>query len=213
MPSEPCALHYSPGACSLVVHMVLEELGVPFTLKRVDLQAGEHLGAAFRAVNPKGKVPVLETPEGVITESVAIVEHLLDRHGDATLLAKPGTWARARTLERVATLATEVHPLFNRFFHPDAFSDDEAVRAAVKAGGTQRMLAWFREEDAKLTGPYWSGETCTVADHFFLVIARWGRWLTPPATRMANIEPFLQRMSQRPAVQRALAREGITAFS
>ena len=43
--------------------------------------------------------------------------------------------------------------------------------------------------------------------------ARWGRWLDPPATRLPKIEAFLNRLATRPAISRALAREGITLFS
>ncbi len=199
-------LHYSPGSCSLIVHCLLEEFGVPFELKRVDAASKDE----YRKLNPKGKVPALATPDGVLTECVAIVEYLCDRHGDGKLLAKPGTWERARTMEQIATLATEVHPLFNRFFREDDFSDAKEVQAGVKARGTQKLLAYFREEDAALTRPYWSGDALTAADFYFMVIARWGRWLEPPAPRMHHIAPFYTRMTARPAVARAMQREGIT---
>jgi glutathione S-transferase len=207
-------LHYGTGSCSLLVHMVLEELGVPFESVKVDLAKGEQHGAAYRAVNAKGKVPALVTPDGTLTECVAIVEWLLDRHGDNALLAKPGTWARAKTMEQVATLATEVHPLFNRFFHEGDFSKDPAVQAAVKSHGARKISAWFAAQDAALEGDWWSGaKSPTLSDLYFAVIARWGRWLDPPATRLPNIESFLNRLATRPAVSRALAREGITLFS
>lgn len=207
-------LHYGKGSCSLVVHMVLEELGLAFEAVEVDLAAGAQRSAAFLALNPKGKVPALVAPEGTLTECVAILGWLLDRHGDGAWLAKPGTWARAKTMEQVATLATEVHPAFNRFFHPEHFSDESAVRAAVKAHGAKSISAWFAREDAALTGRWWSGgDEPTVADLYFAVIARWGRWLDPPATRLPNIEAFLNRLATRPAISRALAREGITLFS
>lgn len=202
-------LHYSPGSCSLVVHALLRELDVPFELARVDLEGDRE---AFRALNPKGKVPALVTPEGVLTECVALVEHLCDRHGGQHLLGAPGTWERARTMEAMATLATEVHPLFNRFFHADDFSGDEAVRSAVKARGTEKLLAYFRDQDARLAGEHWSGPRLTAADFYFMVIARWGRWLQPSAIRMARIEPWYRRMVERPAVAAALAAEGIQAF-
>lgn len=208
------ALHYGKGSCSLVVHLVLEELGLAFEAVEVDLAAGAQRSDAFRAINPKGKVPALVTPEGTLTECVAILEWLLDRHGDGTWLARPGTWARAKTMEQVATLATDVHPAFNRFFHPEHFSDDRAIQAAIKAQGAKSMSDWFAAQDAALAGPWWSGGAApTVADLYFAVIARWGRWLDPPATRRPNIEAFLNRLSTRPAVSRALAREGITLFS
>ena len=206
-------LYYSPGSCSLVVHALLEELGVPFELKRVDLAAKEHLGDEYRRLNPKGKVPALVTPEGVLTECVAILEYLCDRHDpQGKWLARPGTWQRAKTLEQVATLATEVHPLFNRFFHQDDFSDAKDVQDAVKSRGTEKLLAYFREQDAALTGPHWSGEGLTVADLYFMVIARWGRWLEPSAIRMKNIEPWFSEMTARPAVKRAMEREGVKPF-
>jgi len=207
-------LYYGTGSCSLLVHMVLEEIGATFESVKVDLAAGEQRGEAYRAINAKGKVPALVTPEGTLTECVAIVEWLLDRHGDNALLPKPGTWARAKTMEQVATLATEVHPLFNRFFHEGDFSDEKPVQAAVKSHGARKISAWFAQQDASLAGDWWSGAREPVlSDLYFAVIARWGRWLDPPATRLPNIEAFLNRLATRPAVSRALAREGITLFS
>jgi glutathione S-transferase len=207
-------LYFSPGSCSLIVNALLEELGVPFEVKRVDLEGKEHHGEAYRRINPKGKVPALVTPEGVLTECVAIIEYLCARHDkDGRFLAPPGTWQRAKALEQVATLATEVHPLFNRYFHEDDFSDSKQVQAGVKARGTEKLLAWFREENARLTGSTWSGNaTPNAADLYFMVIARWGRWLDPPANEMPNIRPFYTRMVERPAVARAMQREGIKAF-
>jgi glutathione S-transferase len=207
-------LYYSPGSCSLIVHCLLEEFGVPFELQLVDTGKGEHRTPEYRKLNPKGKVPALVTPDGTLTECVALVEYLCDRHdADGTLLGKPGTWQRARTLERIATLATEIHPMFNRYFHVDDFADDETVREAVKARGSEKLLAWFGAEDAAMKAPYWSGgDRATAADIYFMTLARWGRWLTPKVTLMKNIEPFMKRMGERPAVARAMAREGINPF-
>ena len=207
-------LYYSPGSVSMVSHMVIEELGVPFEAVRIDLSAKAHHEPAYLAINPKAKVPALRTPDGVLTESVAILETLLDRHGDGSLLAKPGTMGRAKTMESIAFLASDIHPLMNRFFHPDDFTTDTAMQDAVKRHAVEKLVAWFRKEDEKLTGDWWSGGAMpTVADHYFAVVARWGRWFDPPATRMPRIEAFLHRMAARPAVQRVLSREGNTLFS
>jgi len=143
---------------------------------------------------------------------VAIVEYLCDKHGDSTLIGKTGSWERARVMERMATLATEVHPVMNRFFHADDFSTDPAVQAAVKARGTEKLLAYFRNENEQLRGNWWSGSRLTAADFYFMVVARWGRWLDPPANEMERIRPFYERMIARPAVARAFASEGIKAF-
>jgi len=208
-------LYYSPGSCSLIIHALLEELGVPFEARRVDFEKKEHHGEAYRKLNPKGKVPALATADGVLTECVALIEYLCNRHdAEGRFLAKPGTWRRAKTLENIATLSTEIHNnLFNRFFHEDAFSADPKVQAAVKDGAEKALEQYFRDEDARLAREYWSGERSPdAADLYFMVIVRWGRWLKPPATRMKNLEPFFQRMTERPAVARAFQREGIPPF-
>jgi glutathione S-transferase len=208
-------LYFSPGSCSLIVNCLLEELEMPFELRRVDFASKEHQGEAYRKLNPKGKVPVLVTPEGPLTECMALVEYVCDRHDrERCWLPEPGSWERARALERIATLSTEVHNnLASRFFHADAYSDDPALQAAVKASGERALTAFFREEDARLGGDYWSGNASPDAsDLYFMVVARWGRWLGDSALRMPNIERFFRRMTGRPAVARAMAREGITPF-
>ena len=208
-------LYFSPGSCSLIVNCLLEELGVPFELKRVDVEAKEHHAEAYRKLNPKGKVPVLVTPEGPLTECMALVEFLCDRHDSARRwLPAPGTWSRARAVERLATLSTEIHNnLFNRFFHPDAITGDAPGQQEIKARAGEKLAAWFHDEDARLGGPYWSGGgEPDATDIYFMVLARWGRWLAPSALKMRNVEPFFRRMIERPAVARAMEREGIKPF-
>lgn len=208
-------LYYSPGSCSLIVNCLLHELDVPFELKRVDVAAKEHHGEAYRKLNPKGKVPVLVTPDGPLTECLAIIEHVCDRHDvRRQWLPEAGSWGRAKAKERLATLSTEIHNnLGSRFFHEDAYSDDPAVRAAVKASGARGLTEFFRAEDKRLTAPYWSGNPePDASDLYFMVVARWGRWLEDSALRMPHIEKFFRRMTERPAVARAMEREGIKPF-
>ncbi|QJR09753.1 Glutathione S-transferase GST-6.0 [Usitatibacter rugosus] len=207
-------LYYSPGSVSMVTHMVLEELGVPFEAVKVNLEKKAHHEPAYLKINPKAKVPSLGTSDGVITESVAILEYLLDKHGDGSLLAQPATVERARTMERMAYLATEIHPLMNRYFHADDYAAEESVQKAVSEFGQAKIVAFFQREDGKLTAPYWSGGTApNVADFYFAVVARWGRWFKPKSIEMPNIRAFQERMASRPSVQRATAREGNTLFS
>ena len=208
-------LYFSPGSCSLIIHCLLAELGVPFELKRVDFEKKEHHGAEYRKLNPKGKVPALATPNGVLTECMALAEYLCNRHdAEGRWLAKPGSWQRAKTLENIATLSTEIHNnLFNRFFHEDAFSADPKVQAEVKAVAAGRLGEFFRGEEAGLEREYWSGNGAPdAADLYFMVIIRWGRWLSPPATRLGRLEPFFKRMTERPAVAQSFQREGIPPF-
>ena len=208
-------LYYSPGSCSLIIDTLLEELGVEYEMQRVHTSRQASQGARVpRHFNPKGRVPSLVTPDGVLTECVALIEYLCDKHDPGgRLLGKPGTWQRAKIRERIATLATEIHPLFMRYFHEDDFAPDPQAQAAVKARAGERLDAWFRAEDAALATPYWSGEAMTAADIYFAVQVRWGRWLTPPATRMARLRALLPPHDRAGRRWRARCeREGIVAF-
>src|SRR5678815_4787717 len=66
-------LYYSPGACSLAPHIVLEEAKAPYTTQRVDLKGGEQRSPEYLKVNPKGRVPALATERGILTENPAIL--------------------------------------------------------------------------------------------------------------------------------------------
>ena len=59
-------LFYSPGACSLGIHVLLEEIGAPYEAVRVNLREGEQFKPEFQAVNPKSKVPALVREDGYI---------------------------------------------------------------------------------------------------------------------------------------------------
>ena len=69
-------LYYTPGACSLSPHIVLEESGLPFELEKVDLQLKETAsGHDFYLVNTKGSVPALELNDGqILTEGAVMVQ-------------------------------------------------------------------------------------------------------------------------------------------
>ncbi|MGL5533608.1 MAG: glutathione S-transferase N-terminal domain-containing protein, partial [Plesiomonas shigelloides] len=94
-------LLYTPGACSLSPHIVLNELGLDHTLEKVDLKTKqtEH-GSDFRLINPKGQVPTLQLDDGsILTEGVAIVQYLADQCPEAGLQPAPGTRAHYHLLE------------------------------------------------------------------------------------------------------------------
>jgi transposase len=59
-------LYYSPGSCALGIHVLLEELGAPFELKRLNFAEREQYGEAYLAINPKSKVPTLERDDGSV---------------------------------------------------------------------------------------------------------------------------------------------------
>jgi glutathione S-transferase len=129
-------LLYAPGACSIGIHVLLEEIGKPYEVEKVDLRAGAHMKPEFTAVNPKSKVPTLQRDDGsVLTEFPAIAFWLGRTHPEAHLLpADPEIEARA--LEAMDYICGTLHPLgFGRLFRTVNFTQDEAQVPAVRARG------------------------------------------------------------------------------
>src|SRR5206468_3292411 len=77
--SKPLKLYYSPGACSLVPHIALEEAGAGFEPLRIPIAEGGHLTPEYLAINPHARLPALGTERGVISENIAVLNFLADR--------------------------------------------------------------------------------------------------------------------------------------
>jgi glutathione S-transferase len=197
-------LYYSPGSCALASHIVLEEIGKPFELEKVDLRAGQQRTPEYRSqVNWKGKVPTLKLDNGeMLTENPAIMSYLADINPQAGLLAPPGDLKRARAQEWLAWCASAIHPLFGRIFGRAAFTPEETekTRAAL-----EQLLEQF---SAHFEGKsYVLGEEFSIADSYTIVFYRWGRALDVKLG--AAHKPAVEKLLTRPAVKRALEAEGI----
>lgn len=112
-------LHYAPSTAAMAPHILLEEIGLPFELLRVDTSAGAHKAPAYLALNPNGLVPVLTDGDLVLFESAAICLHLCDSHPAAGLAPAVGT------VERAAALAGFVQSLGAWFLAEQPFTPQE----------------------------------------------------------------------------------------
>jgi hypothetical protein len=123
-------LYYSPGACSLASHITLIEAGKPFGIEKVDIGAKRtETGADFTAINPRGAVPALGLDNGeVLTEGVAIMQYVMDSAKPGTL-PQLGSLERARLVEALNYISTEVHKTYSPFFRP---MSDEAKAAQLQ---------------------------------------------------------------------------------
>lgn len=191
---------------SIKVPIALEELGLAYTLKPVNVRKGEQGGAAFLALNPNGKVPVLVDEVAgervVLTESAAILVHLAETTG--RLLPRDAA-GRARVFEQLFFHASALSPAFgNAGFFKRASPQPQPIAEARFSGEAERVLGLL---DARLAGQaFVAGADFTIAD-----IAHFG-WLWRRAFPGVSLEerPYLSRwydaIAARPAVQRAIAR-------
>jgi len=202
-------LYYKPGACSLAAHMALHELDLPFTLEAVDTARGTTASSAdFRAINPKGYVPVLELEDGeVLTESAAVLQYLADRRPEAGLAPAAGTMARVRLQEHLNYLSSEVHKAFGIFFSGRLLSPDEREAAVA------RVLARLAPIEALLADGrlHLLGETFTVADAYLFVLASWADHVGISLERLPHLDRFIGRVASRETTRAAMRAEGLAA--
>lgn len=205
-------LHYHPSNASFAPHIVLNELAVPFELKRVDRAAGAHKSADYLKLNPNGLIPVLVDGELVLYETAAILLHLADTHPEAGLVPPLATAERAQFYKWLIWLTNTFQPLLLAYFYPErwvAEGNAEGV-AQVKAQGEARIAPLLDQLEAQLAshdGPWLLGQRYSVADALAFMLCRWTRGFARPARSLPLLGVYLQRMLERPAVQQAIATE------
>jgi glutathione S-transferase len=182
---------------------VLRELGLPFTLVKVDAKAKKTAaGADFLAVNPKGYVPVLELDDGRrLTEGPAIVQYLADQKAGAGLVPANGTFERYRLQEWLNFITSELHKSFSPLFN-------EAMPDTAKAIFKDKIAQRFALIDATLAKQdYLLGANFSVADVYLFVVARWSKYFDVDLGRWPALAKFMDRIAERAAVKAALNAE------
>lgn len=201
-------LYYSPGACSLASHIALEEAGADFEAVRVDLT--QPRAPEFLAVNPQGKVPAILVGDRVVTEGPAILGYVARAHPDAGLLPADEVGA-AQAAGLVAWCSSTVHVAFARVFRAERIAPaphDAAVRDAAMAA----LPAMFGELEAIFARGQWAlGDRYSIADGYPFVFWRWARHIELDLGSYRHWQQHTRRMLDRPAVQRAVEREGLHA--
>ena len=202
-------LFYSPGACSLVAHIALEESGAEFEPVRVTLAQAEHLKPEYLEINPHARVPALATGHGVVTENIAILNLIADLFGKDGSVPRDDPYAAARCNELLGWFASSVHISFAQIWRAARFTRDESIHPAIVAGGRENLESQFAEIEA-LSGEGWlAGGRFTAADAYALTFFRWGRRISMDMAVFPRWAAHLAGVLERPAVQRVLEREGL----
>ena len=207
-------LFYSPGACSLASHIVLEETGAPFEPVRVALAEGAQRRPEYLAINPKGRVPVIADGDFVLTENPAILYYLAQRFPAAKLWPSDPQ-AAARCAEWLAWGSSGIHVSYAHVSRPERYASSEAAIEDIKAKARASCRETWGMVEAKLAAAksaWVAGEHYSVADAYMFVFWNWGRG-SRLGYDMARDFPVwtehARRMGARPAVKRALEQEGI----
>jgi glutathione S-transferase len=204
-------LHYSPGACSIGIHVLLEEIGKPYETALTSTREGAQFRPDFVAINPKSKVPTLIRGDGsVLTEYPAIAFWLARTNPEAKLLPDDPD-AQARALEFIDYCVATMHMQgFSRIFRPGNFAANEADHPAVQARGEEIFSKGLALMDRALEGKEYLLGQFSIADTALFYLCFW--WASRLKKELPkNVAAHYERMKARPAVQRTLQAEGLAA--
>ncbi|SFF50708.1 glutathione S-transferase [Duganella sp. CF458] len=206
-------LYYGRGAASLAIHAALQEIGVPYDLVAIDLEAGQQRSPEYLRINPQGKVPTLLIDGKPFTESAALMMMLAERHPQSNLAPLAGSLARAQWYELMVTMANNLGNNFRLWFYPAdvaSTNQDSALRTAVQ----QRIESAWATLDARLAanGPYLLGGTSSGADLMLTMYMRWSRNMPRPATAWPALQKYADMMRARPSWRHITEVEALTGW-
>ncbi len=216
--TERYRLHYAPDNASLIIRLVLEELGLPYKTVLVDRQAAEQKSTDYLRVNPNGLIPVLETPDGPVFETAAILLWLADRHGKmAPAVDDP---ERGAFLKWLFFISNTVHSAMRMMFYPDQYVGSDQSAQKVLRRHLEGQLAKHLDtlEDMASGLPEWfGGARPSVLDFYVACLARWMVLYPESGSAWFRISdwPLLRAMAARletcESVARAIHAEGLGA--
>ena len=199
----------APGACSLGIHVLLEEIGRPYEAETVNLREGAQFQPGFTRINPKSKVPTLVRDDGsVLTEFPAIAFWLARSNPQAKLLPDDAD-TQARALEAMDYVISTMHMRgFTMIFRPEMFAGPNGDTEGVKARGIEMFTRGLALMNDALAGKDYLLGAFSIADAALFYVEFWGaarlKLTLPP-----NCAAHYARMLARPAVARAMAAEGL----
>lgn len=195
-------LYCAPNTISTSVVVTLNE-GVHWEPIRIDVAGGEQTGPDYLALNPKGRVPVLITPEGPLTEVGAILEYL----GETALpvLVPVDPLQRARMREVMYYLGTTMHVNHAHKRRGYRWADQESSFKDMQTKVPETMAASCRYIEGLIEGPYLFGSHLTLADPYLYTITTWLKGDGVAIEAYPKLAAFNAAMEKRPSVIKARA--------
>ncbi len=208
-------LYYSPGACSFAPHVVLNEIGLPFELRKFSTKNRENYSEEYLAINPKGRIPALWIDQFLLTENPAILTYLGRRFPSANLYPSDASKEEARCLEWLAWCSNTVHVAYAQILRPERFVQSEENYSVVRESGHANYQEYLSTIDEHLkNNQHALVSGFSVVDPFWLVFYRWGVLQGyDMKKKFLNYSRYVDRLAQRNSVIKALETEGISIDS
>jgi glutathione S-transferase len=201
-------LYYSPGTCALASHIALQEAGAAYTVERIDFKSNQQTSPEYLAINPKGRVPALVTDRGILTETPAILAFVAQSFPQAKLAPLDDPYAFAQAQAFNLYLCATVHVAHAHRVRGHRWASEEASLADMKRKVPETVGASFALiERGMLKGPWVMGETYSVCDPYLFTLTQWLEADGVDLAALPRVSDHRKRMSERPAVRKAVADE------
>lgn len=208
-------LHGVPDWGSQVIHMALGALNVPFRFNELDYDAGDLTSATYLALNPFARVPTLETPDGPIFETGAILQYLSERH--AALAPAPTDKDRGRFLTWFTFVVNSLHPTAMLMLHPERSGGEAVQRQVADHSNIELRSQLAALEKVAAQGAWWlSPDRPSILSLYVAMLMRWAKAfpMYPEHSIDAGDYPALQAMARGledlPSVRAVLTAEGLS---
>ncbi len=201
-PARPAILYGDLSSGSATVEAALTLLGLPFEAREVDLRSNAQRGDAYAAINPQRKLPTLVLDgDELLTESVAILLTLDDRHPDAGLLPVRGSRERAQALRWLLFVATECYPMVEINDYPERFSPDKSSAPEVREIARGHWRSRWKKVEAAIAGDPWllSWGFC-ITDVYIAVVSRWAQQSRWRPDNIPKVDAIAAAVARHPVV-------------
>jgi glutathione S-transferase len=199
-----CAAH----TCSLASHIALADVGAEYELRRIDFGTAEQQSPAYLKINPKGRVPALVTPRGILTETPAMLAFIAQSYPGAGLAPLNDPFAFAELQAFNSYLCSSLHVAHAHRMRGYRWADDAASFVDMQRKVPRSVGACYELiETHMLRGPWVMGDTYTIADPYLFTMAQWLEDDGVDPARIPRVIEHRSRMASRPNVKRAIAEE------
>jgi len=201
-------LYFAPNSCALATHLALAHAGAEFEAVRLDFAAGQQRSPEYLAINPKGRVPALVTPRGVLTETPALLLYVAQLHPASALAPLDDPFALARFNAFNSYLCATVHVAHAHRMRGSRWADEPAALEAMRRKVPQSVGdAFALIEGGLLGGPCVLGEAFSAADYYLLTMSRWLEADGVDLARLPRVLEHRTRMLALPLVQRVIGEQ------
>ena len=197
-------LYYADGSASMGIQVLLEELGVPYSLVQSTIDMNTARPPKQLAINPNGWIPVLIGDEAIY-EAAAITIYLCDKYPSAKLAPSANEPTRGLFLQTLVYFSNSIQNAFQLNYYPDRFAETKECYSDVMLRGIRRLRETWKIIDDQIGNNDWIlGDKFSAADIYLFMLTTWLKDSRnhPSVTEFPNVARIANKVELRPATQK-----------